>query len=119
MVPQSDFLALVTACFYATYLLSIKYFRRWHSAPRLLFWASAVGALVLLPAALIHDGGQALIAYGLKGVPASLGAMTLLVQPVCTAGLGVLVLGQTLIPLQLIGGVVVLIGLGLAIRSKL
>ena len=29
-----DFLALVTACFYGTYLLSIKYFRRWHSAPK-------------------------------------------------------------------------------------
>lgn len=66
-----------------------------------------------------HAGGQGLIAYGLKGVPASLGAVTLLVQPVCTAGWGVLFLGQVLIPLQMIGAVVVLLGLGLAIRSKL
>ncbi|MFK5924837.1 MAG: EamA family transporter [Verrucomicrobiota bacterium] len=136
-----DFLALVTACFYGTYLLLIKYFRRWHSAPRLLFWASAVAAALMLPVALIHQGpifpdtlagwwplvalgvishagGQGLIAYGLKGVPASLGAMTLLVQPVCTAGLGVWILGQDLIPMQVLGGGVVLLGLALAIRSK-
>ncbi len=137
-----DFLALVTACFYGTYLLSIKYFRRWHSAPKLLFWASLVASVCLLPVALLHPdpflpdkiegwwpmialgvvshaGGQGLIAYGLKGVPASLGAVTLLVQPVCTAGLGVLILGQSLIPMQIAGGAVVLLGLGLAIRSKL
>jgi len=136
-----DILALVTACFYGTYLLSIKYFRRWHSAPRLLFWASAVASILLLPVALwqsdpffpdkmigwwpliglgfvAHAGGQGLIAFGLKGVPASLGAVTLLVQPVCTALLGVLILGQSLILLQVIGGAVVLLGLGLAIRSK-
>ena len=136
-----DFLALVTACFYGTYLLSIKYFRRWHSAPKLLFWASLIASVFLLPAALLHSapffpdkiegwwpmialgfvshaGGQGLIAYGLKGVPASLGAVTLLVQPVCTAGWGVLILGQSLIPMQIIGGAVVLLGLGLAIRSK-
>ena len=137
-----DFLALVTACFYGTYLSLIKYFRRWHSAPKLLFWASLVASICLLPVALLHPdpflpdkiegwwpmialgvvshaGGQGLIAYGLKGVPTSLGAVTLLVQPVCTAGLGVLILGQSLIPMQIAGGAVVLLGLGLAIRSKL
>ncbi len=136
-----DFLGLLTACFYAIYLLSIKYFRRWHSAPRLLFWASVVASALLLPMALWHPapflpdklagwwplvalgfvshaGGQGLIAYGLKGVPASLGAVTLLVQPVCTAGLGILILGQSLVPMQVLGGAVVLLGLGLAIRSK-
>lgn len=136
-----DFLALVTACFYGTYLLSIKYYRRWHSAPRLLFWASIVASVFLFPVALWHPdpflpdslvgwwpliglgfvshaGGQGLIAYGLKGVPASLGAVTLLVQPVCTALLGVVVLGQSLVAMQVVGGAVVLLGLGLAIRSK-
>jgi len=136
-----DFLALATACFYAGYLLSIKYYRRRHSAPRLLFWASVIASLFLLPMAwwhsdpffpdklagwwplialgfVSHAGGQGLIAYGLKGVPASLGAVTLLVQPVCTAGLGALILGQSLIPMQVAGGAVVLLGLGMAIRSK-
>lgn len=136
-----DFLALLTALFYAVYQLSIKRYRREHSAPVLLFWASAVGALVLLPLALCHEAplipgsammwlplvglgvvshacGQGLIAYGLGGVPASLASVTLLIQPVATAGLGVFLLGQALVPWQIAGAMVVVAGLFLAIRGQ-
>jgi drug/metabolite transporter (DMT)-like permease len=119
----------------------MKRFRRDHSAPVLLFWASAVGALVLLPLALIHEApflpgkavmwlplvalglvshacGQGLIAYGLGGVPASLTSVTLLVQPVATAFLGVWMLGQALVPLQAVGALIVVAGLFFAIRGQ-
>ncbi len=136
-----DFLALLTAFFYAAYQLSMKRFRRDHSAPVLLFWASVVGALVLLPLALVNEApffpgkavmwlplialglvshacGQGLIAYGLGGVPASLTSVTLLIQPVATAFLGVWMLGQALVPLQAAGAFVVVLGLFFAVRGQ-
>lgn len=136
-----DFLALLTAFFYASYQLSMKFWRREHSAPRLMFWASAVAALVLFPLAWFHEDpfwpgsasvwgallglgvlshacGQGLIAYGFGGVPASLGTVTLLVQPVATAVLGVFILGQPLVPWQIVGAIVVVSGLFVAIRGN-
>lgn len=137
-----DSLALLTACFYAAYQLTMKRYRRERSAPLLMFWASAVGAVVLLPLALIHEDpffpssglgwwpligigvlshacGQGLIAYALGGLPASLASVVLLVQPVTTAVLGVFILGQTLVPWQIAGGAAVVIGLFLAIRGQM
>lgn len=136
-----DFLAILTAVFYASYQLLIKRFRRDHSAPMLLFWASAVAALILFPLAwfhkdpflpgsakvwgaliglgvLSHACGQGLIAYGLGGVPASLAAVALLVQPVATALLGVVILGQPLVLFQVAGAILVVVGLIFAIKAK-
>lgn len=137
-----DCLALVTAAFYAAYQLSMKRYRREHSAPVLLFWASVVAAVILFPIAwfhpdpffprswnvwgcllgigiLVHACGQGMIAYGLGGVPASLASVTLLIQPVVTAFWGFIILGQPLVPWQAAGAVVVVIGLFLAIRGQL
>ncbi|MEZ5429757.1 MAG: DMT family transporter [Verrucomicrobiales bacterium] len=107
-----DALALLTALFYASYQLSMKYYRRDRPAPLLMTFASAVAALLLLPLALWHPdpflpttpsgwwplialgvvshaGGQGLIAWALGGLPASLASVLLLAQPVMTALLGV------------------------------
>lgn len=136
-----DLLALATACFYASYQLTMKYFRRERSAPVLMFWTSAVAAVCLFPVAWFHGDpfwpdraagwwpliglgvvshacGQGLIAYGLGGVPASLAAVALLVQPVATAILGRLILGQELVPVQIAGGTAVIAGLFVAIRAQ-
>ncbi len=136
-----DFLALLTAFFYGSYQLLIKYFRREHSGPLLLFWASVIASLILLPLAWFHSDpfwpgsanvwgsliglgvlshacGQGLIAYGFGGVPASLATVTLLVQPVATAFLGVVVLGQQLVPVQLLGAIAVVTGLFFAVRGR-
>ncbi|MCB1065705.1 MAG: EamA family transporter [Verrucomicrobiae bacterium] len=67
---------------------------------------------------LSHACGQGLIAYGLGGVPASLASVVLLVQPVCTALLGAVILGQPLVFWQVIGGTAVVAGLFLAIRGQ-
>ncbi len=136
-----DFLALVTSIFYAIYQLSVKHYRRRHSAHILLFWASVVASLVLFPVALIHADplvpgnaacwwaliglgvlshacGQGLIAWSLGGLPSSLAAVTLLVQPVLTALLGIFLLGQEMVALQTLGAIVVVVGLFLAIRGR-
>lgn len=137
-----DFLALITALFYATYQLSMKRCRRQHSAHVLMFWASAIASIFLLPIALLdpspflpgslsrwmaliglgvlsHACGQGLIAWSLGGLPSSLAAVTLLVQPVLTACLGIVLLGQPMVALQIAGAVVVVGGLFLAIRGQI
>jgi drug/metabolite transporter (DMT)-like permease len=120
----------------------MKRYRRHRSAPVLMFWASAVASLCLLPLAwwhpdpfwpahgiagwwpliglgvVSHACGQGLIAYGLGGVPASLASVVLLVQPVSTAILGAVILGQPLVFWQVIGGVAVVAGLFVAIRGQ-
>lgn len=136
-----DSLALVTAVFYATYQLSMKRFRRDFSAPLLMFWGSLIAAAILFPLALFHSDpilpgsakvwwaliglgalshacGQGLIVYALGGLPASLAAVLLLIQPVATAFLGVAILGQPLILWQVLGAAVVVSGLYFAIRGK-
>lgn len=136
-----DFLALATALFYASYQLSMKWYRQRRSAPLLMFWASAVSAVILLPIALWHSdrflsvsaegwwslvglgvishaGGQGLIAWSLGGLRASLATVGLLLQPVATALLGASILGQPLVGLQIAGGAVVLIGLFVAVRGR-
>ncbi len=136
-----DLLALLTACFYASYQLSMKRCRRERSAQLLMFCASAVAAVVLLPLAWFHEdpfwpknglgwlpliglgfvshaAGQGMIAWGLAGVPASLASVMLLVQPVCTALLGAVILGQPLVPWQIYGGAAVLAGLFVAVRAQ-
>lgn len=136
-----DGLALLTAVFYAVYQLSMKRYRSEHSAPVLLFWASLVASLILLPLALVHEApffpgsarmwlpllglgfvshfcGQGLISWGVVGVPASLGSVLLLVQPVATALLGVPILGQELVPWQVVGAAACVAGLFLAVKGK-
>ena len=76
-------------------------------------WGSLLGIGVL-----VHACGQGLIAYGLGGVPASLAAVTLLVQPVVTAIWGVVILGQPLVAWQIAGAVIVVSGLFLAIQGR-
>jgi drug/metabolite transporter (DMT)-like permease len=136
-----DVLALATAFFYASYQLSMKWYRQRRSAPLLMFWASAISAAILLPFALWHSdrflsttaegwwalvgvgvvshaAGQGLIAWSLVGLRASLATVGLLLQPVATALLGATILGQPLVGLQIAGGVVVLAGLFVAVRGR-
>jgi len=136
-----DFLGLVTAVFYGGYLITTKAYRRDNGAPKLMFWSGLVAAICLLPIVLIHKDpffpdtpagwwpllgvgvvshaiGQGLIAYGLAGLPASLASITLLVQPLCVALLGWLILGQRLDWLQAAGGIAVIAGLAVAILGR-
>ena len=135
-----DVLSIVTAFFYAGYLVMLKRARQGLptavvmavsglvSAPLMFIGAAAAnetllpqtgkGWLVVLALGLIsHLGGQGLIAYGLAHVQAAFSAAVLLWQPVVAAILAAMVLGETLSGLQLVGGVVVLLAIYLAQRS--
>ena len=87
-----------------------------------LLWLARIspqGWGILFGLALVsHVGGQRLIAYGLAHLSASLGSVSLLVQPVCAALFAWLLLGEAIGPLQIAGGCAVLVGIRLAHRAS-
>jgi drug/metabolite transporter (DMT)-like permease len=137
-----DALGVVTAMFYAWYLLSVKGIRdRGASTLRLMAVTTTVTAAILFPVALAsgeallpetamgwikllglawisHSAGQGLIAYALAHLPAAFSSVSLLFQPVMAAVFAWLLLGEPLVALQVAGGVVVLIGIYLARRGS-
>ena len=137
-----DALGVVTAVFYAGYLLAVKQLRD-RSCGTLLIMAvsSTITTLALLPVALAtgerilphtgigwldlmglalvsHAAGQGLIAYALAHLPAAFSSVSLLLQPVMAALFAWVLLAEPLSPLQLAGGAVVLAGIYLARRGS-
>lgn len=137
-----DALGVVTAMFYAGYLLAVKELRdRGETTLHVMAATSTITALLLLPVALAsgeqilpgtafgwwiliglalvsHAAGQGLIAYALAHLPAAFSSVSLLFQPVMAALFAWALLGEGLVPLQIAGGVVVLIGIYLARRGS-
>ena len=65
-----------------------------------------------------HVGGQSLIAYAFRHLPASLGAVILLIQPPLAAFFAWILLGEQPTAAQAIGGLVILAGIFLAQRAR-
>jgi drug/metabolite transporter (DMT)-like permease len=138
-----DALGIVTAMFYAAYIFAVKGLRdRGESALYVMAVSSTVTALVLLPAALAsgetlmprsawgwavlialalvsHALGQGLIAYALAHLPAAFSSVSLLFQPVMAALLAWVLLSEALVPLQMAGALVVLLGIYLARKGSI
>ena len=75
---------------------------------------------MLIGLALVsHILGQGSIAWALGHLPASFSSVSLLWQPVCAVLLGWWLLGEDYGPMQLTGGVIVLIGIYLARRGSI
>jgi len=136
-----DVFGFVTALFYAAYILQIKRLRAQISTARIMAASSIVTAIILLPVAWLlgeallpgtlygwsivlglavvsHVAGQSLIAYALAHLPASLGSVSLLIQPIFAAVFAWIVLGEAIGPLQVAGGIATLIGIGIAHRAS-
>jgi drug/metabolite transporter (DMT)-like permease len=137
-----DALGVVTAMFYAGYLLAVKGLRdRGETTLRLMAVATTLSAVILLPVALAtgepmlpqtargwwilaglalvsHAAGQGLIAYALAHLPASFSSVSLLFQPVMAALFAWVILSEPLVPLQIAGGLVVLAGIYLSRRGS-
>ena len=134
-------LGVITAIFYAGYILAVKELRDGGARTlELMAFTTTVTALLLLPVALVSDeaflpqsargwltlialawishcAGQGLIAYSLAHLPAAFSSVSLLFQPVMAALFGWLVLGEALAPLQIAGGAIVLAGIYAARRG--
>jgi drug/metabolite transporter (DMT)-like permease len=80
---------------------------------------TGLGWLNLLGLALVsHAAGQGLIAYALAHLPAAFSSVSLLFQPVMAAIFAWMLLAEPLVPLQVLGGLVVLAGIYLARRGS-
>jgi drug/metabolite transporter (DMT)-like permease len=137
-----DALGVVTAMFYAGYILAVKALRdRGETTLYLMAVTSTITALFLFPVALAsgeqmlpgsafgwwmliglalvsHAAGQGLIAYALASLPAAFSSVSLLFQPVMAALFAWVLLAEGLVPLQVLGGLVVLMGIYLARRGS-
>ncbi len=137
-----DALGVVTAMFYAAYILAVKGLRdRGETTLHLMAVTSTVTAVLLLPLALAtgermlpvsasgwwillglalvsHAAGQGLIAYALAHLPAAFSSVSLLFQPVMAAVFAWVLLAEPLAALQMTGGLIVLLGIYLARRGS-
>jgi drug/metabolite transporter (DMT)-like permease len=136
-----DLLALGAAWFYAAYILAVARLRVRHGTGAVMFASTLVYSLLLLPLPLLmgeqllpHSArgwlvlaalalsaqalGQSLIAYALAHLPATLGSLGLYVQVIAATVYAWLLLDERLRPVQLLGGLIVLIGIALARASR-
>lgn len=137
-----DAFGVVTAMFYAWYLLSVKGLReRGAGTLGLMAATTTITAVILLPVALAsgeallpasaagwlkllglawisHAAGQGLIAYALALLPAGFASVGLLLQPVIAAVFAWMLLGEPLVAWQIAGGAVVLAGIYLARKAS-
>lgn len=137
-----DAFGVVTAMFYAGYILAVKALRdRGETTLHLMAVTSTITALFLFPAALVsgeqmlpasafgwwmllglalvsHAAGQGLIAYALAHLPAAFSSVSLLLQPVMATLFAWVILSESVVALQVLGGLVVLLGIYLARRGS-
>lgn len=132
-----DSLGLLTAVFYAGYILSVARLRLLFSTATIAFASSMVGTLLLLLVAWLSGEsflpmtlagwlalvglacvsqviGQSLIMFALAHLPSAFASVSLLLQPVTAALLAWQFFGEALTRQQGLGGVMVLAGIVLA-----
>lgn len=136
-----DGLGVITAGFYAGYILAVGRLRATYSTATIMAWSAISNTLILLVVTLVageslivpslygwliliglalvsHAGGQSLIAYALAHLPAAFGSVSLLLQPAVAALLAWAILGEHLSIWQGIGGLIILIGILLARKGS-
>ncbi len=137
---KGDILGLITAVFYAAYLLTVGRLRARYTTATIMFWSSLMASIVLLLVSVFtgvfaipettwawgllvvlalvsHLGGQGLIAYALAHLSTAFSSLSLLIQPVFSALLAWVLFHEALGPIQLSGGIVVLAAIYLARKA--
>ncbi len=130
-------LGVLTAVFYAGYQLTVTRLRTTVSTASIMAWSGLIMAAALLPLALLSGepffpatgtgwlklfglaliaqvAGQSLIAYAMAHLPATFSSVGLLLQPVMAALFAWVLLAETMGPMQIAGGIIVLAGIGIA-----
>jgi drug/metabolite transporter (DMT)-like permease len=136
-----DGLGVLTAVFYAAYILAVSRARERYSTATVLAWSATAAAVILLPVSVVsgerllpatgpgwlnllglafvsHVGGQGLIAYALRHLPANFSSVTLLIQPLGAALLAWVFFQERFGRLQALGGGVIVAGILLARRGS-
>lgn len=131
---RGDLFAVISAVFYAGYILGVSRARQRYGAMEVMFWATLSSAVLLFIignlqgdnfwpqsmhgwwvliglALLSHVAGQGLIAWALAHLSAAFSAVGLLVQPVAAAVFAWILLAEPFGALQALGGAIVLAGI--------
>jgi len=139
---KGDILSAVTAIFYGGYFMVVARMRARRSTAEIMTWSAIVASIVLLPVALVMSdsifpatpggwaalvalavlcqaGAQGAITFALAHLPASLSAVTLLIQPLTAAIMAWLILGEPIGPFQVVGGAILLAGIFIARRGSM
>lgn len=132
-----DFYGLVTAVFFGSYMLAIRAARANLPAGALAFVSTAIttailffvaaaleptlipaslgGAFALLALALVSQvAGQGLLAVALGTLPATFSSLVIFLEAVAAAAFAWIFLSEALGPLQVLGGLLILIGIYVA-----
>ena len=132
-----DVFGLTTAVFFGGYVLAVRSARERHGAGRMIFLSTIVTAACLFVIALLFDpqmlpqsarglavlivlavvcqaGGQGLVAVALGTLPATFSALVIFIEAIAAAAFGWAILGEALGPVQMLGGVLILIGIWVA-----
>jgi drug/metabolite transporter (DMT)-like permease len=140
-----DGLAALTSIWYGLYLLAVARMRTDWGAGTIMFFTSLVAMVICLAVTLIAGepilppdtgqsfisqwwpllvlgllaqvGGQGLLAVGFGMVPTHIASVLILLQPVLVGFLGWFWLQESLTPIQVAGGALVLVGIWLAKRA--
>jgi drug/metabolite transporter (DMT)-like permease len=136
-----DALGLVTACFYAGYIVAVGRLRARFSTSAIMAWSGLFTTAALLPLAMLagesliatsargwavlaalalfsHVGGQGMIAFALAHLPAAFSSVSLLLQPAVAAVLAWILLGEAIGADQALGALLILIGIYCARRGS-
>ena len=134
-----DVLSMMTAIWYAGYILAVRQARSYASTGTVIACTCAVTAPVLLGVTLafgetlmpptladwwpliglalgVQIIGQGGVAFGLGRVPAQIASIVILIQPIVAALAGWLMFGEALVGIQFLGAGLVLVGVYLAQR---
>ncbi len=132
-----DVYGFITSIFFGLYFLAVRVARRTLPAARLTFYSTCITSLLLLVAALLaggtfwpqtqeglaallalglvsHTGGQGLLAVALGVLSATFSSLVIFIEAVAAAVFGYVFLGEELVPLQLGGGALILLGIWVA-----
>ena len=138
---RGDLLGVLTAVFYAGYILTVGRLRARLSTRTVVFWSTLASAILLWPAALASGEqilaasamgwlnllalalvsqvlGTGLIAYALAHLPAAFSSVGLLLQPVLAALLALVLFDEGLGLVQGLGALGVLAGIALARKGS-
>ena len=132
-----DVYGVLTSIFFGFYFLAVRVARRTNGAGALTFKSTAITAAVLLAVALArggalwpdepsqiaalfalgivsHSGGQGLLAVALGSLSAVFSSLVIFIEAVAAAVFAWAFAGETLSPLQIIGGALILSGIWVA-----
>lgn len=139
-VPQrlmGDLYGLATAVFFGAYVLAVRAARARHGAAEVMFVSTAITSVFLFVIAFVFEprilpqsmpgvgallalaivsqvGGQGLVAVALGTLPAPFSSLVIFLEAIAAAALGWVLLGEALGVAQILGGVLILIGIYVA-----